>query len=212
MEISAANVSIQQHQQKIQTLSDENDILKGILSTHGIPFEAELERGKAEFAATRSQYSPPFTSSPGSQTQPGSSSTGNPPYTVTPATTASNNVSPAANGPAYFDTSPTQQQFFNEPPTSQAPQGESVGTLDRSGPASDVPVQAMPAVGGIFEEDPQLQIDFILACVVLASIGLLSALTLHPDWNHLVVSTRTGSVDGPKRTQTTKICPSRAMH
>lgn len=195
VEISAANVSIQQHQQRVQTLSDENDVLRGILSSHGIPFEAEVERRKAERAAARSQYSP-FTSSPSSQTQAASASTGNQSYAITPTTTVSNNVSPSANGTTYFDISPTQQ-FFHQPPAAQAPQGGSASMLDRSGPAHDGPVQAMPAAGGIFEEDPQLQIDFILTCVICITIGLLGVLTLHPDWNHLVASTRTFSADDP---------------
>lgn len=158
-DITAANKSVKEHRDRTQTLTDENDILKEILSAHGIPFEAEVERRKAE----RGQYSP-FNSSAGSQIPgigPGSQTT---PVSNTPPTTVSANISPPANDTAYFDISPPQP-FSSEPPSGPISHGESMGTFDRSGHCDfGAPVQA---IGGIFEEDPQLQIDFILTCATL---------------------------------------------
>lgn len=203
-EITAANASLQQHKQMVQNLTDENDVLKEMLSAHGIPFEAEVGRGKAERAAARSQHSP-FTSSPTSQTQSAGPQSYN---TITPPTSVSNNISPPPNGSASFGISPTQQ-YFSEPQACPAPQGESVGMLDRSGPAYDGPVQAMPT-GGVFEADPQLQIDFILTCVSLLQPGSSVGLTLYTDWKGLVASTQTSSADAPSRKQRTKTCRSPA--
>ncbi|KAL2359020.1 hypothetical protein RJZ56_008149, partial [Blastomyces dermatitidis] len=46
MSIQASNMSIQQQRRVLQEHRDENILLKQILASHGIPFEAELEQRK----------------------------------------------------------------------------------------------------------------------------------------------------------------------
>ncbi|GAB1191445.1 hypothetical protein APSETT444_000624 [Aspergillus pseudonomiae] len=68
-EISAANLTVHQHREMVRSLSEENNILKEILAAHGINYEAEVERRKAERTSpTNATYqSSPFASSVGSQ-------------------------------------------------------------------------------------------------------------------------------------------------
>lgn len=166
-EITAANVSLQQSKQREQALGEENDILKEILNAHGIPYEAEVGRRKAERAAVGYQYSPFGSSSPSSQTQ----GTGPSYATISPPTTVSTSTMGAVpNGTAHFDVSPTQNLPI-QPQVCQTA-GSEAGMLDRSGSVNPAPVQAVGgAVGGIFEEDPQLQIDFILTYVPVPTLS-----------------------------------------
>lgn len=165
-DVSAANVSIQQYQQRVQSVSEENEILKGILSAHGIPFEAELERRRAERGIPGQQTSPFTTTTPSTQVTPGSNPyTTTPPTTVSPNTISPHSISPPVNGTApaaQINISPTQAYSteVHQLSSSSVP----VDVLDRSGPACAEPVQAIGG-GGIFEVDPQLQIDFVLTCV-----------------------------------------------
>ncbi|KAI9926497.1 hypothetical protein ASPWEDRAFT_176531 [Aspergillus wentii DTO 134E9] len=158
-EISTANISLQQHKQMVHALMDETDILKDILRAHGISFDAELERRKAERPPPGYQSSPLASSSIGSQTAGAAPSNSNH-FTATPPTTISSGLSPRVNGPeAHIDVSPTQD-FSPQTQICHNTPSELPAFLDRSG--SDGGCGPVQAIRGVFETDPQLQVDFIL--------------------------------------------------
>ncbi|KAJ5630217.1 uncharacterized protein N7484_010317 [Penicillium longicatenatum] len=159
-EISEANVTIQQQKEVINVAQHENEILKEILLANGIQFESELERRRAERASVGGyQSSPVAGSSNGSQTAGFTNSMTQ--HNTTPGTSISTGLSPRANGGVeHPEVSPPmafapQQQVYHAGPAEQ------MGALDRSAcHVTDAPVPAM--LKGVFESDPQLQIDFIL--------------------------------------------------
>ena len=172
-EISDANVTIQQQKEMLHMVRDENEILKEILLAHGVQYEPELERRRAERPpVTGYNSSPVAASSSGSQTAAFTNSTVN--QNTTPATSISTGLSPRANGGVeHPDISPAmafvpQQQVYHNGPCEQ------FGAMDRSTcQVTDTPVSSMmktslpaAAMKGIFESDPQLQIDFILTYVI----------------------------------------------
>lgn len=156
-EISDANVRIQQHKEALHSVRTENDILKEILTAHGIHYEPELEQRRAE-RPHGFQTSPVAASSTGSQTAGFANSTSN--QNTTPATSISTGLSPRAGGTIdHPDVSPPmafapQQQVYHAGPS------DNMGAMDRS--ACQVADSPVPALGGVFETDPQLQVDFIL--------------------------------------------------
>ncbi|KAK9567491.1 hypothetical protein V6Z96_007850 [Aspergillus fumigatus] len=163
-EMSAANLAVVQHREMLQTVNDENAILKELLTAHGIQFEAELERRRAErrSAGRGFQSSPLAGSSVVSQAPAALAASDGNTYT-TPPTTVSNvstDVSPLANGMERVEISPTHEITPPPPIAMTASSCEIPADLDLSAIArNQEPVQA---VGGVFEADPQLQIDFIL--------------------------------------------------
>ncbi|RDH37623.1 hypothetical protein BDQ94DRAFT_136757 [Aspergillus welwitschiae] len=141
----------------VQSLSDENAILKDILTAHGINYEPEVERRKAERPTIGYQSSPFASSSTGSQptgVAPSNPSTNN--MYTTPPTTVSASLSPITTGIEQIDVSSSEMS----PPQGpyQAAPCDALATLDQIAPVSRAPRQP----SGIFEELPQLQIDFIL--------------------------------------------------
>lgn len=161
--MSAANLAVVQHREMLQTLNEENADLKELLVANGVQFEAELERRRAERLASRG-----FRSSPLAGSSVASQGTGVPPasngntYTTPPTTlsTVSADVSPLTNGVERVEISPTHEITPPPPIHMTATSCEIPPNLDLSAIArNQEPVQA---VGGIFEVDPQLQIDFIL--------------------------------------------------
>lgn len=159
-EISDANIQVQQHKEALQAVRTENDILKEILIAHGIHYEPELEQRRAERPMVGYQSSPVAASSAGSQTAGFANSTSN--QNTTPATSISPGLSPGtggAGGDHHPDISPPMafappQQVYHAGPS------ESMGAMDRS--ACQPAAPPVSALGGVFESDPQLQIDFIL--------------------------------------------------
>jgi hypothetical protein len=161
-EIAEANASVRQHKEMMHAIRDENDILREILVANGIQYEADLERRRAE-RPPMAFHSSPITvngSSTASQTAPLTHSGSI--YNTTPATTISPGMSPLGHGMDHSDISPSigyvpQQQVY------QTGAGEHPMSMDHSSCAPVDAVQAMPTVrGGVFETDPQLQVDFIL--------------------------------------------------
>ncbi|PWY89140.1 bZIP-type transcription factor [Aspergillus heteromorphus CBS 117.55] len=156
-EISAANLTVVQHRDMVQSLSDENGILKEILAAHGINYEPELDRRKTERSQLGYQSSP-FASSVGSQpagVAPSNPSSSN--LYTTPPTTVSASLSPSTTGVEHVDVSPMQEMTPHQSMYPVAP-CDALATLDQMAPTSRMPSQPP----GIFEEHPQLQIDFIL--------------------------------------------------
>ncbi|GIJ98246.1 hypothetical protein Aspvir_000361 [Aspergillus viridinutans] len=160
-EMSAANLAVVQHREMLQAVNDENAILKELLTAHGVQFETELERRRAERrSAGRGFQSSPLAGSSVGTGAPAASS-GNT-YTTPPTTvsTVSSDLSPLANGVGRVEISPTHEITPPPPIAMTASSCEIPANLDLSAIArNQEPVQA---VGGIFEVDPQLQIDFIL--------------------------------------------------
>ncbi|RHZ60471.1 protein flbB [Aspergillus thermomutatus] len=168
-EMSAANLAVVQHREMLQAVNEENAVLKELLAANGVQFEAELERRRAERSAGRG-----FKSSPLASSSVASQETGIPPasnrntYTTPPTTvsTASSDLSPLANGMERVEISPTHE--ITPPPHVHMPTTscDIPANLDLSAIArNQEPVQAL---GGIFEVDPQLQIDFILTYAIRA--------------------------------------------
>lgn len=162
-EISAANLALHQHRIMAQSLTEDNDILRDILSTHGIAFEAELQR--------RRRSDRPVATTP---THP-TALTGYPPST-SPMTGSMASTGPSV-GPTNYTPPTTMSSSLSPrdgPDISPQPEGMSHGVessfMDRSvsGPGSGSgPVQTMH---GVFETDPQLQVDFILTYVLFTAL------------------------------------------
>ncbi|KAJ5183841.1 hypothetical protein N7492_001457 [Penicillium capsulatum] len=156
------SVIVQQQKVEIQAVRDENDILKEILAANGIHYEPELQQRKAERASNNGyQASPVAASSAGSHTAGISHSASN--HQTTPPTSISTGLSPRATGGGGMDQSEISAPmgFVPQQHVFHSSSGEPLGELDRSGKHSvDCPVPAMQ--GGVFETDPQLQVDFIL--------------------------------------------------
>ncbi|PYH43876.1 protein flbB [Aspergillus saccharolyticus JOP 1030-1] len=154
-EISAANLTVVQHRDVVRQLDDENKILKEILVANGINFEPELARRKLERSGM-GYHSSPFASSSVASQPSNIAPSGAPVYT-TPPTTVSASLSPTTNGVEQIDVSPTQELASSSSAYQVGP-CDALATLDQIAPASRSPIQPP----GIFEADPQLQIDFIL--------------------------------------------------
>ncbi len=125
-------------------------MLKEILATHNINFEAELERRKAERPMPGFQSSPVAAGSVGSQT--GMASMTAHTYS-TPPTTVSSGMSPKANAMENVDFSSAPDVGSNSQAVAAMP-CDALAAIDRRPAAGG---------GGIFEDNPQLQVDFILA-------------------------------------------------
>lgn len=159
-EISDANVTIQKQKEMLQSVRDENEILKEILVAHGIQYGEELEKRRSERPPVGYQSSPVTASSTGSQTAGFAHSASQ--QNTTPGTSISTGMSPKTTAVDHPDVAPplafAPQQVYHSSPV------DHIGSLDRSAcQMADAPV---PAMRGIFESDPQLQVDFILTYVV----------------------------------------------
>lgn len=161
-EITDANITIQQQKGVIHAAQEENEILKEILAAHGVRYEAELERRRAERPPVHFDTSPVAGSSTASQSVPRTTSVSN--HDTTPATTLSD-LSPRVNGMDHSDVSPSLgyggQQVYQTSP------GEQSMSMDHSSctpvdTMTPMPPMPMPGPRGVFETDPQLQVDFIL--------------------------------------------------
>ncbi|CAL5867211.1 uncharacterized protein PFLUO_LOCUS1426 [Penicillium psychrofluorescens] len=158
-EIADLTAALQQHKTMVHTMHEENEILKEILSAHGIQYEAEFERRRAERPPMPGYQSSPVTASTTGSHTAGITQNGSH-QNATPPTTISTGLSPRAEGGIErMDVSPgmpyaPQQQVYQTSPGEQ-----SVG-LDLSTSAS--PETPVSALRGVFETDPQLQVDFIL--------------------------------------------------
>jgi hypothetical protein len=212
-EISDANVALQQHKEMLHTVRNENEILKEILATHGINYAPELELRMAERGPLAGfQSSPVAPSSTGSNTAGFTNATSN--QNITPATSISTGLSPQATGGAdHPDVSPPmgfvpQQQVYHASPSENM-------AMDRSAcQAVDTPV---PAMRGVFESDPQLQIDFILTYAMsrifkflVATTNLSNPCPLLTDSKALVANIPITSAVDRSQKPTTRTCPSPA--
>ncbi|KAJ5310827.1 uncharacterized protein N7443_003288 [Penicillium atrosanguineum] len=153
-EISDANVTIQKQKEILQSAHDENEILKEILVAHGIQYGEELEKRRSE-RPVGYQTSPMTASSTGSQTAGFAKSASQ--QNTTPGTSISTGMSPkmtAIDRPEVTPPVGFAPQVYHSSVT------DHIGSLDRSAcQAGGSPVSAMR---GVFETDPQLQVDFIL--------------------------------------------------
>jgi hypothetical protein len=196
-EIAEANANAQQQREIIHAIRDENEILREILAAHGIQYEADLERRRAERPPMVGyQSSPVGGSSTASASQIAGFTHSASNHNTTPATTiSSSGMSPLHNTAdhSHSEVSPPigyapQQQVYQTSPGVQ-PMG-----MDRSSCAPVDSVQPMPRISGVFESDPQLQVDFILTYVLQPSLT-------NKDTNH-----PTHSLEGPCREHTDYLC------
>ncbi|KAL4816569.1 hypothetical protein BDW67DRAFT_161868 [Aspergillus spinulosporus] len=150
-EISAANLAVHQHREMVNSISEENNMLKEILVAHNINYDAELERRRAERHMGAGFHSSPVgAGSVGSQTGVASFTA----HTYsTPPTTVSSGMSPKVNGVDKFDFSSVPDIGPNNQGIATIP-CDALAAIDRRPPIQGA---------GIFEDNPQLQIDFILA-------------------------------------------------
>jgi hypothetical protein len=164
-EIAEANANAQQQREITHAIREENEILREILAAHGIQYEADLDRRRAERPPMVGYQSSPVDGSStasASQTAGFTQSVSN--HNTTPATTiSSSGMSPLHNtiDHSHSEVSPPiayapQQQVYQTSP------GEQPMGMDRSSCAAVDSVQPMPRISGVFESDPQLQVDFIL--------------------------------------------------
>lgn len=160
-DISSAHASLQQHREMLQNLKEENNTLKEILRSCGIPFEAEFERRKAEYDQHKAGGYSAESFAGGSSTT-GSQSAGfqssNPGFLTTPPSTFSPS-SPSGSRGEHGDANgpPFQAHAYQSSPSEQP------GYLDFSSKPNTT--KELSPTPGIFEEDPQLGIDFILTYV-----------------------------------------------
>ncbi|KAJ5766102.1 uncharacterized protein N7511_003718 [Penicillium nucicola] len=166
-EIAEANATAQQQREITHAVREENEILREILAAHGIQYEADLERRRAERPPMVGYQSSPVG---GSSTASASQTTGFPQsasnHNTTPATTiSSSGMSPLhiTGDHSHPEISPPigyvpQQQVYQTSP------GEHSMGMNKSsgGPVDSLQPAPMPRISGVFESDPQLQVDFIL--------------------------------------------------
>lgn len=162
-DISSANASLQQHRHIVDSLNKENDALKQILSAHGICFEAELERLGID-RTPQYPLSSSSVSSPGYSGNVGIATTISSHSHITPATSTTPGSSPRATRPEQIDALPPGEQPFPPQTTYHSHSNEQFDYMDRdrSNPTDKGSHEPVPAIQGIFEDDPQLQVDFIL--------------------------------------------------
>lgn len=165
-DITAANLSILQHRQALEEQQDENKKLKEILASNGINVDSELERHKSTSASHGSSYAEGTAQSHSQPQSSGFSGSGN--YLgTTPDTTVSSGRTPPDMGSALPDMSQQvapMQPYPGSGTHASHYHGQS-GKVDEVGffggeMGESAVVGEMP---GIFEKDPQLGIDFVLA-------------------------------------------------
>ncbi|GAM33800.1 hypothetical protein TCE0_013r00963 [Talaromyces pinophilus] len=156
VDINAANQKIQQQQDMVQSLRTENSRLMGILKECGIPVQPQLELETPE-AITM----PPAGSYTIGTSSVASQSAGfqsQPPFLTTPPSTFS---SPHSAGDGDERSGSRAGPGGNIPVIGTTFQtGVNMSDLDYS--AHTEKEREIPAVPGIFDEDPQLGVDFIL--------------------------------------------------
>lgn len=181
-DVTAANTQIQQQRDMVSTLKQENEHLKEILRSCGIPFEAEFERRKAEYEHRRVNAFPADSYTGGASSTTGSQSAGlqssNAAFLTTPPSSFSPPTPGSREGSRGNGSVPFQTHGVHSSPIDHH------GTLDFSNQANGSldPVKPLPAVPGIFEEDPQLGIEFILTCVFFFSFFAFSRKVNRANW------------------------------
>ncbi|KAL1952855.1 hypothetical protein VTO42DRAFT_4082 [Malbranchea cinnamomea] len=157
-DITSANATIYQQHRALEELREENQVLRQILISHRIPFEAEVEQRKAALRAD-APSSHPGSSFPPSAPQSVVFSGHSHPH-GTPATSVSPGRSPGAYGPDVPDATAsgtTAGPFPGGGSGYQVSEGAANDSSSKGG-GTDAAGDAV----GVFEADPQLKIDFIL--------------------------------------------------
>ncbi|KKY24134.1 putative bzip transcription factor [Phaeomoniella chlamydospora] len=159
-DVTRLNTTIAQHKDALRQQQEENAILKDLLQAHGISFQRELESRKAQFAVIANQnhgYPPNAGAmSHGPTSHTGSFSTVTPTGTTVGALTPSPRLREGSYNNGIMNTITPTTAATSYP--SQSPPDHSVS--ERSFKREDSGISQYP---GVFERDPQLGIDFILA-------------------------------------------------
>jgi hypothetical protein len=152
------NATLEQHRMMLREHQEENAFLKEILISRGISFQSELEKRNA--ARTRN---PTY----------GSSTTMQQPAMYNPMTSTSSSAS------VYSPQSTLPDRSYGTGLMGSISGGSASGGTQHSYSSADPGVfeqsikhesPGVPEIPGIFETDPQLQVEFILAYVQLSSV------------------------------------------
>ena len=150
-DVASMNNSLEQHRIALREHQEENAFLKDVLASRGISFQAELEKRDAtksrnpSFASSTTLQQPGLYSSMTSE--PSSTSGYSPQPTLPDRSYGAGRMGSMSGGSASGG---TQHSYSSPDPGvfEQAIKHESPG---------------VPEMPGIFERDPQLQVEFILA-------------------------------------------------
>ena len=157
-DVNNFTTTIAQHKEALRQHQEENNTLKELLRAHGIPFQSKIDPNQPPIQTVQAMGNvhPGYARSMSSNSQSLGYSSVTPTGTTVGALTPSPRV--------------TERSFSNAMASTIAP--SSVGTSyhshsppdmgfsERAIKREDSTVQQMP---GVFENDPQLGIDFILA-------------------------------------------------
>ncbi|KAE8552282.1 hypothetical protein TMatcc_002307 [Talaromyces marneffei ATCC 18224] len=157
VDINTSNQKIQQQQETIQSLRTENNRLMGILKECGIPVQAQVEKETPE--AINLAPGGSFTSGPSSVASQSAGFQSQPAFLTTPPSTFS---SPHSAGDGDERSGSRAGPGGGMPIIGTTFQtGMGLSELDFSG-SSEKERELLPSIPGIFDEDPQLGVDFIL--------------------------------------------------
>ena len=151
------NTSLEQHKVALREHQEENSILREMLASRGIPFQNELKSRKA--AAGIKPRNPSFGSS-------AAMSGGSNYNSVISAPSSSSGFSPPHTGSDRAHGAGRGGIFSGGSASGTAHHGQSSadpGVFEQSIKRESTGISDMP---GIFEKDPQLQVEFILAYVM----------------------------------------------
>ncbi|KAL9106072.1 MAG: hypothetical protein Q9227_008858 [Pyrenula ochraceoflavens] len=147
-DISAANASLASFKEALKQQHNENKLLKQVLIEHGISPEGELDR--------RRNAAPPMPNTVPVSPDPPNTGIGN--YQmVTPTSAVSTRLSPST-APSSIPNG-RGVNYSLSPSSGMSSYGYSPA---EPGILEQTPVKADPSHVGVFEENPHLQIDFIL--------------------------------------------------
>ena len=155
-DINSMRNSVNQYKELLRQSQEENNLLKDILRARGIPFQAELESRRAQ-AVTMNAQNSGFGSSVSGPSRNGSY------QTVTPSngtTIGALTPSPRGNQPSFNSGMGNVVSPSTGPTSYHSLSPSDMGFSERSIKREDSGVSEMP---GVFEQNPQLGVDFILA-------------------------------------------------
>ena len=161
-DVATMNTSLEQHRVALREHQEENAFLKEILASRGISYQAELEKRNAGKSRN------PSLSSGTTMQQPG----------------LYNTMSSARSSTSGYSPQPTlPDRSYGAGRLGSLSGGSTSGGTQHSYSSADPGVfeqaikhesSVVPEMPGIFETDPQLQVEFILAYATLCAVGAIA--------------------------------------